>query len=108
MPHNPAIDMAQFQEKIMNIELENCIYEHTDSGPDSLVECTFPDSVVPCDLKGLLDAKIFQFLELVDELVDITLIFYMITDPSIGCRDQLPPPPPRETALNLPQDSTCG
>jgi len=83
--------MAQFQEKIINIELENCIYEHTDSGPDGLVEHTFPDSVVPFDLKGLLDAKILQFLKLVEELVDRILTFYMITDPSIGCRDQLPP-----------------
>ena len=90
--------MAQFQEKIMSIELENCIYKHTDSGPNSLVECTFPDSVVPFDLKGLLDAKIFQFPKLVEGLVDITLTFYMITDPSIGCRDQSPPPP-REIAL---------
>ena len=89
--------MAQFQEKIMNIELKNCIYEHTDSGPDGLVEHTFPDSVVPFDLKGLLDAKILQFLKLVEELVDRILTFYMITDPSIGCRDQSPPP--REIAL---------
>jgi hypothetical protein len=98
IPHEPAIDMAQFQEKIMNIELKNCIYEHTDSGPDGLVERTFPDSVVPFGLKGLLDAKILQFPKLVEELVDRISTFYMITDPSIGCRDQSPPPPRRWTA----------
>jgi hypothetical protein len=71
LPHDPAIDKARFQEKIMKIELEN-IYDHKGSGPDSLVERTFPDNVVPFNLKGLLHANILQFPKPLEVLVDIT------------------------------------
>jgi hypothetical protein len=65
LPHDPAIDKAQFQEKIMNIELVSRIYEN------SLIERTFPDNVVPFNLTELLDAKILQLPKLVDpKLVD--------------------------------------
>ena len=55
----------------MKIELEN-IYDHKGSGPDSLVERTFPDNVVPFNLKGLLHANILQFPKPLEVLVDIT------------------------------------
>ena len=67
VPHDPAIDKAQFQEKIMDRELKNRIYE--DSKPDGLIECTFPDSVVPFDLVELLDTRIVQFPKLINGLV---------------------------------------
>ena len=98
LPHNPAINKAQFQEKIMNIELGNSIYELEGSGPNSLIERTFPDAVVPFNLAELLNAKILQFPKPVDGLVDIDLLH--VTDPSFGCRDPPPlPPPPKYVAL---------
>jgi hypothetical protein len=75
VPHDLGLDKAQFQAKVMNIELGNSIYSHKSSGPISLVERTFPDGVVPFDLKELLDAKILQFPKPVDGLVDTTWIF---------------------------------
>jgi Fungal protein kinase len=98
LPHDTTIDKAQFQEKVMNIELENSIYELEGSGPNSLIERTFPDSAVPFNLTELLNAKILQFPKPVEGLVDTHLLH--VTDPSFGCRD--PPPPPllqKEVAL---------
>jgi hypothetical protein len=79
LPHNLAIDKAQFQEKIMNIELGNSIFQLEGSGPDSLIERTFPDNVVPFNLKELLDTKILQFPKLVsDGFVDATFYLMLI------------------------------
>jgi hypothetical protein len=100
LPHDPAINKAQFQEKIMNIELGNRIYELDSSGPNSLIEHTFPDTVVPFNLTELLNAKILQFRvpKLVDGLVDTDL--QHDTDTSFSCRDLPPlPPPPKHVAL---------
>jgi len=72
VPHDPAIDMTQFQENVMQIELDNSIYGHENSGSNSLVERTFPDNAVPFNLKELLYAKILQFPKPVDGLVDTT------------------------------------
>jgi hypothetical protein len=75
LPHDLAIDKAQFQQKIMNIELKNRIYDL--SKPNGLIERTFPDSVVPLDLVELLDARILQFPKLIDGLAVVkTWIFY--------------------------------
>jgi hypothetical protein len=98
LPHDPAIDRTEFQEKIMNIELGNSIYELEGSGPNSLIERTFPDTIVPFNLTELLNAKILQFPKPVDGLVDTDLLH--VTDPSFGCRDPPPlPPPPKYVAL---------
>jgi hypothetical protein len=75
IPHDPAIDKTQFQEKVMKLELNNSIYSHESSASNrssSLVERTFPDNAVPFNLKKLLGAKILQFPKPVDGLVDTT------------------------------------
>jgi hypothetical protein len=95
LPHDLAIDKTQFQDKIMDIELKNRIHENS-----CLIECTFPDNVVPLDLVELLDARILQFAK---GLVVETWIFYIMliqalqgTSAKGGCTQ------------NLYQDSTCG
>ena len=77
LPHDLVIDKAQFQQKITNIELKNRIYDL--SKPNGLIERTFPDSVVPLDLVELLDARILQFLKLINGLSVVkTWIFYIM------------------------------
>ena len=105
LPHDPAIDKAQFQEKIMNIELKDRIYDN--SKPNGLIEHTFPDSAVPLDLVELLDARILQFPKLINGSVVETWIFYIMLIQALQGTTASTTSAKGGCTQNLYQDSTC-